>query len=74
MRKITSKKAKCLAKVAHTMETSVLKIHVPVRITPCPPRLATLDFVDKGHPDRENDIQESQVLSKSCSYNGDKCH
>ena len=52
------------------METSVLKIHVPVRITPCPPRLATLDFVDKGHPDRENDIQESQVLTKSWSYNG----
>ena len=30
-------------------------------------------FFDFLRTDKENDIQESQLLSKSCSYNRDRC-
>ena len=42
-----------------TMETGVLDILAPVRITLCPYKAPTPDFVDRGHLDRENDILES---------------
>ena len=47
---------KCLAKVVDTMETGVLSIPISIRITPCPLRLLTSDFVDRGHLDGEIDI------------------
>ena len=37
MVKMTFRRAKCLAKVVHTMETGVLNIPTPVSMTPCPP-------------------------------------
>ena len=71
MCKMTFPRAKCLAKVVHTMETVVL--NNSCQIDPLSSKTPTPDFVDGGHLDRENDTLESQVLSKSCSYNGDSC-
>ena len=39
MEKMTFMRAKSLAKVVYTMETGVLNIQTPVRITSCPLRL-----------------------------------
>ena len=71
MCKMTFLRAKCLAKVVHTiMVTVVINILTPVRMTVYPP---ITEFVDGGHLDRENVTLESQVIGKSCSYNGDSC-
>ena len=50
-------RAKCLPKVIHTI----------------PYQTSTPDFMDRGHLDRENDISESQVLTKCYWYHWDSC-
>ena len=55
--------AKC-----HTMEIGILNIQTLSGLPPILP-----DFMDGGHLGGEIDIQENQVLSRSFSYNGDRC-
>ena len=66
MGKMTLWRAICLAKVVYTMETVVLNYLPSVRMTPLSSQTPTLDFVDGGHLDGENDTLESQVLCKTC--------
>ena len=55
-----------MAKVVYTMETVVLNNLPSVRMTPPSSQTPTLDFMDGGHLDGENDTLESQVLCKTC--------
>ena len=55
-----------MAKVVYTMETVDLNNLTSVRMTPPSIQIPTLDFVDRGYLDGENDTLESQVLCKSC--------
>ena len=55
-RKITFCRDKCLTKVVHTMELNVLSIKTPVRMTPLSSWSPPPDFMDGGHPDREDAI------------------
>ena len=66
MGKMTLWRAICLAKVVYTMKTVVLNNLPSVRMTPLSSQTPTLDFMDGGHLDEENENLESQVLRKTC--------